>query len=199
MIFLILLLMSSFFICGLYHISKHHVVIMPDGKRKTQGEIFKWFSEFIEQYNGYISYQYKEDQLEEKYRVLIAADRKMKDKLIVGPEKMSLIVGHALTKEERQFIDDILQVKTRLNANVLFLFLDIPKYTFPEWIRKPVISCPTCMASVWGSIIWWVFVYLQQSAFAWSTHPDTAPLFMWPFFCISLSFMNYLWSKKAEF
>lgn len=25
---------------------------------------------------------------------------------------------------------------------------------FPEWISKPLFTCPTCMASIWGSLFW---------------------------------------------
>lgn len=28
---------------------------------------------------------------------------------------------------------------------------------FPQWWAKPLITCPTCMASVWGSASWLIF------------------------------------------
>jgi hypothetical protein len=200
MIFFLLLLMASLFICGLYKISKHHVVIMPDGRHRIDGEILKWFSAFIEQTNGISCYQYEGEQLEEKVRVLFAADRKLKTKLQVSPEKMSLMVksGQTIDSEERRFIEDICQVRTFVNADVIFLFLDVPKYVFPKWVRFPVISCPVCMASVWGSLFWWGFVYFQKTAFSWSAHPNLLHWVMWPIFCIALSFVNYLFIRKSE-
>ena len=27
----------------------------------------------------------------------------------------------------------------------------------PPWIAKPLVSCPPCQASVWGSAIYWLF------------------------------------------
>lgn len=35
----------------------------------------------------------------------------------------------------------------------------------PEWIHKPLVSCPPCMSSVWGSAVWWTmgFTYLPLS------------------------------------
>jgi len=202
MIFFGLILMASLFICGLYKISRHHVVIMPDGKHRIEGDLLKWFSAFIEQTHGYTSYQYQGEQLEEKYRMLIAADRKnLKHKLQVAPEKMSFLIkdGQMLNVEERRFIDDVCQVRTRLNADVLFLFLDTPNYVFPKWIRFAVISCPPCMASFWGSLFWWGFVCFQQSAFSWSAYPEALHWAMWPVFCTALSFVNYLFARKAEF
>jgi hypothetical protein len=164
MIFFGLLLIASLFINGLYKISRHHIVIMPDGSKRVEGDLFKGLSAFIEQTKGVKPWQYQGDQLEEKFRILKAADRKnLKHKLDIAPEKMSLVLkdGQLLNSEERRFIEDICQVRVFINAEAVFLFLDMPKYLLPKWIRNPLISCVVCMASFWGSLFWWGFVYFQ--------------------------------------
>lgn len=199
MIFLLLLLIASLFINGLYNISRHHIVIMPDGSKRIEGELLKGISAFLEQTKGIKPWQYKGEQLEEKFRVLLAADRKnLKHKLQLSPEKMSLSLkdGQLLNLEERRFIEDICQVRVFVNADAVFLFLDMPIYLFPKWIRFPVISCPTCMASFWGSIFWWGFMTMKPGTF--HVEPFWHWL-LWPVFCISLSFVNYLWAKRANF
>lgn len=27
---------------------------------------------------------------------------------------------------------------------------------FPSWVSKPLIGCPACMASIWGSSFYWI-------------------------------------------
>lgn len=44
----------------------------------------------------------------------------------------------------------------------------------PEWFSKPTVMCPVCMASVWGTVIFWLF------------HSGSliAKLLLWPFFIL---------------
>lgn len=201
MIFFLLLLMASLSISGWYKITRHQIVVMPDGTYRVDGYLFKQFSMFFEQHKGFKAWQYKDDQLEQKYKTLIAAERKFKAKLEVAPEKQSLVLkpDQTLDSNERRYIEDITQARTFVNAEAVFLFLDTPKYVFPKWIRYPLSECPVCMSSVYGSLFWWGFVYFQKNAFSWSAHPTLLHWVMWPVFCVSLSFINYLWAKKDEF
>lgn len=48
-------------------------------------------------------------------------------------------------------------------------------------IRKPLYACPACMASVWGSVIYW-----------WSVEYSHYALFFWPVFCISVCGMVWI-------
>lgn len=173
---------------------------MPDGSIVYHGDIFKAWSMFWERTNGIKSWQYKGEQLKEKYKVLISANPKFKQRLTVSPEEFSLVViSEKISPEDREFIEDILQVRTRSNDIAIFLYLDYPKYVFPSWVRKPFSNCPVCMASVFGSPAYWLFVHFQRDAFLWSSHPYQLQWVTWPIFCISLSFINLLWAKKAEF
>lgn len=57
----------------------------------------------------------------------------------------------------------------------------------PEWIHKPVLSCPPCMSSVWGTAIWFSmgFTYVPLSLFD--------RLFYWPFYILALcGFVRFL-------
>lgn len=54
--------------------------------------------------------------------------------------------------------------------------------TWPEWLYKPTIGCPPCMASVWGTTVFWL------------THPFTPPnVILYPFYVLALcGFMKVL-------
>jgi len=53
----------------------------------------------------------------------------------------------------------------------------IPDY-FPKWFVKPLVGCPACMASFWGS-----FYYV---AFVSNNWPE------WIMFCLMLSGLNWI-------
>ena len=56
-------------------------------------------------------------------------------------------------------------------------------------IGKPIILCSTCMASVWGTVIYWGYIYFQEVPFPFVL------IFTWLGISISSSFINgLLWS-----
>lgn len=48
---------------------------------------------------------------------------------------------------------------------------DWMRKNFPEWVNKPLFDCPYCMASIHGSIFFFIFL-------------SSYPLFMWPVFVV---------------
>jgi len=58
---------------------------------------------------------------------------------------------------------------------------------FPDIIKKPLIECPPCQSSVWGTAVWWTlgFTYLPLSTFE--------RLWQWPFYILALcGFVRFL-------
>ncbi len=53
-----------------------------------------------------------------------------------------------------------------------------PVIPLPEWIMKPLFMCPPCMASVHGTIIWFL-----------TSHGNFGT---WPMFCFCLCGLNYI-------
>jgi hypothetical protein len=56
----------------------------------------------------------------------------------------------------------------------------------PPFIAKPTILCETCMASFWGTIIFWSMFFHSGS------HFEIFTIFEWVFCCIVSSFTNTL-------
>lgn len=48
----------------------------------------------------------------------------------------------------------------------------------PDWVKKPLHTCPICMSSIHGSLI---FMFFIKAALIW-----------WPVYCISLCGFNYI-------
>ena len=61
--------------------------------------------------------------------------------------------------------------------------------TFGEWWSKPLILCPPCMASVWGTIFYFIFSLVFFG---------NVLIFVWPFYVISLSGLNYVVQRYIE-
>tara|TARA_R110002074_G_scaffold281029_1_gene452299 strand:- start:133 stop:450 length:318 start_codon:yes stop_codon:yes gene_type:complete len=53
-------------------------------------------------------------------------------------------------------------------------------------VGKPIVLCATCMSSVWGTIIFWGYVYFQEVPI------DFELYFVWIGIAISASFINAL-------
>lgn len=58
----------------------------------------------------------------------------------------------------------------------------------PVWLIKPLYTCPTCMASVHGTL---VFILFNPGPF-WD-YPS--PLWQWPIFCVCLAGLNFIISE----
>lgn len=63
----------------------------------------------------------------------------------------------------------------------------------PTFIAKPIITCCTCMASFWGSIIYWYFVL---DHFSWNlleafNISKEKLILKWIATCLIVAFINY--------
>lgn len=76
-----------------------------------------------------------------------------------------------------------LHITTRKNH--LFHFID--NNNWPDWVKKPLYDCPTCMASVHGSIVYWVVM-------EWTL----GNLYIWPFYLFALCCLNTYVNNKVE-
>lgn len=66
----------------------------------------------------------------------------------------------------------------------------------PKWMYSPVIGCVYCMASIWGTI-----VYFSLELGVWGSDIDESTLIMWPITCCACVYLNglfYFTLKKIE-
>src|SRR6185369_1018256 len=110
---------------------------------------------------------------------------------------LQLLATAFLTNEQVSRIESITGCQVGFNKTDIHLSLTYPVYRFPEWFRKPMISCVECMPSIYGSIIWWTFNLLQTGLWAWTDKILVAKLVFWVIYIISLSWINKYFYRKT--
>ena len=78
-----------------------------------------------------------------------------------------------------------------LQGNLLYgarqyLELRVKAGTLSKNVAKPILLCNTCMASFWGTIVYWV----AGAGFGWIT--SWFCLILWPFAITGTAFLNLL-------
>lgn len=64
------------------------------------------------------------------------------------------------------------------------------KRPWRKYLSKPVLLCDTCLASVWGSAVYWSYWMTLQPKLTW-----LQLLHMWPLFVLCVATGNYvLWT-----
>lgn len=199
---IMLSLVTALFIISFFHLSRHWIIIDPDGKRKIGGDIFKWWSVFWEQQRGMVKFYYSNDGFRHKmdimWKSLPRQAAKMRSWDYFDINKSSFGVSEVYTSTEIQEMEVVLQCKVDYNGDGhYYLYIEEPKYVFPVWIRKPMSQCYVCMSSVFGSAAWWSVYYLQKDLFAWSTHPSKSFFLFWVVFIVVLSGINRFIGAKS--
>lgn len=199
--FILLTIVSSFFIISFYELTRHYVVIQPDGEEKKEGYILKWWSVWFEKVKRVNLLYYKGDSLKYKLSELNRAFPEIGNKILpqIFPDETSLTIKGEITDKEQSMILAALLCKIKINIHegksFLFLYIEEPVYYVPDLLRKPLSSCVVCMASVFGSIIW-VSVNHLYDVFEWTNHKYFGFYFFWVIFIAVLSKLNkYLYSK----
>lgn len=185
--FFLLLIFGTLIINGWYLITR-------------EGMIFEGWSNHWEKKNGTKNNTLECEKLYKKFREI---------------EKVALLCGY---KGEVQYTEKYLNVDSSFASVIdqvehhllihlnlidedkkLFLYEEETIFRFPEWLRNPLSSCPTCMASVYGTIIFWSAVSLvNTNPFEWSTHYLVTKILTWGAYCISLAFVNTFFHKQIN-
>jgi hypothetical protein len=145
--------------------------MQPNGKIKVIGFLPKWWSYFIEYKKG-IKNIYYEGEAEQA---------------IIK----NLPIGFNMMPQEE--VEQIIGCKFKIVNEDIFFFIEETDYVLPEWIRNPLSECPTCMASVYGSAIYFLFVYCVKDVFLFTNHAAAAFFLFWILFLVILSYgINFL-------
>ena len=198
--FSMLSLLGSIAILSWYHITRHWQSKLPNGKIVIEGFLFKHWSLFWEKIVRWDSVYFTDkEQLKTKWLELNRLDKKTASKFVFKESDgwIGLRENELTTEQDIFNIESVLGNRVHLfETGSLFLYNEVPIYRFPEWIRNPISHCPTCMASVYGSIIWWGFVFLQKNSFYWSYSPKLCYFAFWILFCLVLSKLNTTFNDK---
>lgn len=200
-VFVLLLLVGPVIICGWYAITRGRTEYRADGTPYYTGKLFKGWSRFWNSSKsrmpetlvkgGLIQATIK---IQKEFKVGIFPD------FDSGQVWCEPLIGIYL-KERRYYIEELTGSKinfTREDGTTFMLSRSEKKYRFPEWVRDPLSECPTCMASVYGSIIYWSVQFLSHfrlTLWAWPWH-GYALIIFWIFYCTGCAYLNTILVKK---
>ena len=186
MTFVIFLLLTSMTIVSFHLLSRYYIEVQPNGKELVKGHIFKWWSYYIERIKGYKTIFYINEELIKKEYDLQRLLPKVSAKSI-----------DTLTDDDLQQIENVLLCKVNNRGTCLNFYIEEPIYYLPEWIRKPLSSCPTCMSSFWGTIIYVSFNYCTNWVFMWGNHPCKLFFLLYVIYVVILCLLNSVLYKKV--
>lgn len=192
---------ASLMICGWHIITRGEYIVTPDDKWKRDGMIFRSWELFWERCVGKKIVYYEGEQLEKKFSLLGKVRPDISIKMRVDETMSCLRVKWGEEVSER----DIDSMKDQLMCEIVdsedrtvHLFQIEPIYRFPEWVRKPISACPTCMASIYGTLFYWFVVSQARDIFSWSTQENFAKFGFWGIFCVILSCSNKYIAQKMK-
>jgi hypothetical protein len=195
--FLILTVISSGAIVGWYQSTRGRWYITPGGKWKTTGMIFRYWSLFFEQYQKTKWVKYEAAGLKEKFDLLFKTHTGVALKLNLTDGVLKK-TPFEMTSTDLAVIEQALLCRADWEGDELVLTVEEPVYLFPEWIEKPLSSCPTCMSGPYGTTIWLVFLKLERNAFAWTDYALMAKISGFVLFLLALSCLNTFISKQLK-
>lgn len=197
--FIILLLVSSFFICAIHYLTRHTIEVQPDNKIKVRGYIGKQWSMFWEKQTGTKIIYYSGDSLKHKHNFLEKTFPSIAHKFHLSIEDKSFVLNktETLSKQEKDNFEKLIGCQYEINADAYFLFIEEPVYLFPEWVRNPLCSCVICMSSIYGSIIWITINNLSHNLFSWTNHKTLGFFLFWFVFIVLLSQINGIVYRKT--
>lgn len=199
--FILLSLVTAVFIISFYHLSRHWVIIEPDGRRNVGGDILKWWSWFWERSKGVKKIYYKNEGFDKKMEDMRGIHPEVYASLVIGLPLPYLFSFLALPPDNKlKEVEMTLMCKIGQGNVGYYLYAEVQNYIFPEWVRKPMSQCYVCMSSVFGSAAWWIFVYLQKDMFVWSKYPEETFFLLWIVFIVFLSGINrFLGAKSFQY
>lgn len=189
-------LLGGPFIMGWFIVTRSSIYINPDSSYTKTGMLFKGWSLYWERtFDKRVWYSSDETRL--KFKLLQKTRPDISAKLTFN--KLGVIwKDQPVSIEEIRGIEDVLSCRVHDRPDGLFLFDDIPKYLFPEWIRKPLSQCPPCMSSVYGSSLYWFIVLQVNGLFSWSAKENLAKFGFWVIFCLILACYNKFLQQKMR-
>lgn len=196
LLFGMLSLLAAFFIISFYHLTRHWIIIEPDGSKTIGGDILKWWSYYWEYrlentrsfYRG-DSFYFKIKELERLYPMIHSNLAIINNRHLVIPLEYQMKIPE---------LELALGCTFQYDGDFKYLlYIEKEEYVLPEWVRKPISQCYICMSSVYGSLFWWGFVLLQKDAFSWSNDPKVTYFLFWMIFIVFLSGILRIVGKKS--
>ena len=197
---LLIIFFSSSFGLGWHYITSGRTDNLIDGTTQDVGKIFYPIRKFFEKKTQEKRFYKLEGDTETIKRAkFYGIDLKYQDDFQskhMWKINMEQFEGKKNTKEDFLSIEDKLRQVFK-GRNIEFVFAVVGeiefrvyeyyfKYQWPELLRDPLFACPTCMASIFGSIVYWHCYYFGVIEF----EGIYEPIFWWVITLISTACWN---------
>ena len=193
--------MSGIFIVQFYNLTRHYIVISPDNSETIKGDaiIGKYWSMFWERVKRIDRLYYSGESLKFKFSELNRLFPNVWGRLMIAEGERSIILksnANMLSLDELLRVETMLQCKLEQKEDIYFLYIEDVVFYFPEFLRKPFSQCPKCMATPFGTAIYFTINYFDRDFLSWTAYCPQSLIFFWILFIISLSAINnYIYSK----
>lgn len=195
--FTLMLLLGSIFILGFFTITRGKEVVLPNGNKEIEKEIFGDWQLFWEQVVKYKRVYYYDKQLEYKLKILEQLKPAYMEEIKLDNSKKSLIPKEVPTPAQLRDIEWSLNTNVLWNEVAIFLYDEFPEYRFPEWVRK-ITNCYVCLTGWMGTLCYWTLNYFNPHLFDWSSNPLLCKIAFWVVYCISLAFINKVVKENLD-
>jgi len=201
-----LLILAAFICNGWYSITRGWWDVQPDGKKVWKGKIFNKFHYWLQRHMIELIPYSNEEWLKVFFQ--LKAFFKETDILSIGEnwvlvknmneKNTTLFFAYAASKGIKVKID-IMEGENKERNMMIAAYKPVNKYLLPDLIRYPLGECLSCMSSVYGSLIWFIWVAIIFNVE--KVHSSAASgifvslsvishIALWVFFCLILSHLN---------
>lgn len=200
--FFLLMPVASIIIMGWYAITRGRTEYKTDGTPYKTGKLFKGWHFF---WNKSTQAEYETTlRGDAAKQAAVKIMRDLKIGISVDSESGIMTYGDQLGSylaDRAALIEDITKARMLFMDEAQTKFVLARKestYRFSELVRDPLSECPTCMASVYGTLIYWIVNAASGfRVFAFSVWPTwIVAVIFWIFFCVGVAFINTILAKK---
>jgi len=202
----VLIFLSALIINGFFSITRGRWELNPDGTKYWTGKIFKGYHKWLQRHTvEHIPYGN-----DEWLKIYFQLKSYFQDKDILTVFENGMVVKKMDELRTTTFFAFALAKGIKVNlktapgenkeANLIIAaYKPVNKYKLPEWIRDPLGDCITCMASVFGTLLWvfWLLlathinaVYPTKTLILFLSIGVGYKMVLWVFFCFSLAYVN---------
>lgn len=197
-IFGAMLFIGPHMMVGWYAITRGRTELKPTGETVRRGKLLMAWHFYWTRTHGHTTVRVEKESLKKIYW-LLRENAQWEGRFYVNDSETQIIF---MGKKENQLLEMQMELEKISGCsvwpseNAVSFTKQIPEFVFPEWVRDPVSECPTCFASVYGSIFYWIMISLLPPLFNWSEQPTICAVVFWIIFCFCSAYINTVLAKK---
>lgn len=206
--YLVLILLSGLIVNGFFAITRGRWELNPDGTKYWTGKILKGYHKWLQRHTvEHIPYGN-----DEWLKIYFQLKSYFQEKDILTVFENGMVVKKMDELRTTTFFAFALSKGIKVNLKtapgenreqniIIAAYKTVNKYTLPELLRDPLGECITCMASVFGTLLWVFWLFLANHINSFYPTPVLTvflgigfgfKILLWILFCVILAYINEL-------